>query len=200
MFEVTLRWSQSSRFICYFITTLQQCLSASFCWVLVLLMAHCIACWTKPNYANNRVSTLTSIRNGSETMRNHSWMHSIFFGGVYISHHFPSDFHSSWDFLPAAVACRAGQIHTERRAPFVGHPSDLSGLSWVILDQLGHKWTSIQANINLSLVFFWYSIHRHGVLIREITTEMSGSYGISICISEVPGCDIWCINFAVRKL
>ena len=38
--------------------------------------------------------------------------------------------------------------------------------------------------------FFWYSIHRHGVLIREITTEMSGSYGISICISEVPGCDI----------
>ena len=107
-------------------------------------------------------------------MRNHSWIlagifwHNgkfpwemecllnpfHFFGGVYISHHFPSDFHSSWDFLPAAVACRAGQIHTERRAPFVGHPSDLSGLSWVILDQLGHKWTSIQANINLSLVFF----------------------------------------------
>ena len=101
-----------------------------------------------------------------------------FFGGVYISHHFPSDFHSSWDFLPAAVACRAGQIHTERRAPFVGHPSDLSGLSSISWDINGHQFRQTST----CPWFFLYSIHRHGVLIREITTEMSGSYGISMYI------------------
>ena len=118
--------------------------------------------WTKPKYANNGVSTFTSIWNGWETMRNHSWSSSTFFGVLYMSYHFPADVQAG-TFLPA-VLC-TGQVHTERHC----RPTDLReilGKTW----ENGHKFKQSSTCPCFFELSFLYAIHRHGVLIREITT------------------------------